>query len=393
MKKILLPTLVLLAFASFLQAQTISFSNMNRSASFVDTFYAATSASVSVATPGSGQIWDYSNLVPSGTFGTETYYNASDSSSLYPGALQFFNKNLFTPSGLTIPGAEFTSLNANGWHVLGFFLQGASESLTAFTGGAGDVLDIPQQRLIYSDSLFYLKFPVTAQSTWTSFYKRQVAFNLTVASSGLNATPGVFQNYTSQTRTVLGSGQIIIPDENGNAMPAVPALMIEVTQTEIDSVFLGGAPAPPALMSVFGLTQGITFNSKYVLFYPLNNVESPIMGYNLDASGSLTGLYYRPKVGRKANSIGLAQLDLINTNVYPNPMLQGGVLNIDLSATADLAAIKIYNIQGQQVAEYKTSENNTQNLSITPNLGQGIYFISLVNQDGAELSRTKLQVL
>tara|TARA_R110001592_G_scaffold234658_2_gene492294 strand:+ start:18511 stop:19695 length:1185 start_codon:yes stop_codon:yes gene_type:complete len=394
MKKILLSVLGLVAFGPLLLAQSLTSNSFIRPAAFVDTFYYAGVSSVSPATQGLAQTWDYSNLVPNGNIATQQFFSAGDSLVYYPGTLQYRLRDLYSPTGQAIPSAEFTSVNSSGYTFSATYVSGLTESLTAFTGGANDQLEIPQQRVIYTDTLFYLKFPVGSQSSWSSQYNHRVNYNATVASAGLSGTPGVFQTTFSQTRSVVGTGQIIIPDENGNAMPPVDAFMIEVTESNVDSVFLGGAPAPAPLLGLFGLSQGSTVTSKSVLFYPINNCEGPLASYSVDeVNGSILGFIYRPRTARKANSIGLAQMDLISTNVYPNPMLQGGSLNIDLSVTADLAAIKIYNIQGQQVAEYNTSEINTQNLSITPNLGEGIYLISLVNQSGVELSRTKLQVL
>lgn len=394
MKKILLSVLMLAAFGPVLLAQSLTSSSFNRPAAFLDTFYYAGPSSVSAATQGLAQTWDYSNLVPNGNVAIREWLSAGDSLVYYPGALQYYFRDLYSPTGQAIPAAEFVSVNSAGYTLSATYTSGLTESLAAFTGGANDQLEIPQQRIIYTDTLFYLKFPVGSQSSWTSQNTHRVNYNATVASAGLNGTPGVFQTTNTETRTVVGTGQIIIPDENGNAMPPVDAFMIEVTKSEVDSTFLGGAPAPVPLLSLFGLAQGSTTTSKRVFFYPINNCEGPIASYSVDEiNGNILAFGYRPRTARKANSIALAQMDLTSPNVYPNPLVQGGRLSIDLSASVDVASIKIYNMQGQQVAEYNTSENNAQNLSITPNLGQGIYLISLVNESGTELSRTKLQVL
>lgn len=392
MKKILPSLLFLLAISPALVGQSITRASFARPAAFIDTFYIAIPSSVSVAAQGTAQTWDYSSLTPTGGPTLIPHYDAADSASNYPGAYQFKDGDLESPTGQTFPASEFVSINNNGYHVCGYYVSSLNESLAAVTGGANDVLDIPFQRLVFTDTMFYLKFPVTGQSTWSGQYNRNVQFNLTVASAGLSGTPGYFQFKLEQTRTVVGSGQIIIPDENGNAMAPVDVLMINVDEVQTDSVFLGGAPAPAPLMSAFGLVQGATETKSYVVFYPLNNGANPVASYTLDANGNINGFEYRPDEARRASNIGLAEMGLNTSSIYPNPLSKGESLQIDFEGKTNVESVNLYNTQGQQVAEFKI-DDSTKHLSISPDLDPGIYLVSLVGTKGKEQSRTKLQIL
>jgi len=391
MKKILPSLLLLFAISSALVGQAITFNSFARPAAFVDTLYRALPSSISVAAQGSAQTWDYSNLSMTGGATTIVHYDAADSVTNYPGSYQYSDGDLESPTGQSFPASEFVSLSSNGYHVCGYYVSSYNESLTAVTGGATDVLDIPFQRLVFTDTMFYLKFPVTSQSSWSGKYYRNVQFNLTVAAAGLSATPGFFQFKVEQTRTVVGSGQIIIPDENGNALAPVDVLMIEVDEVQTDSVFIAGAPAPPSLMAAFGLTQGASVSNNFVVFYPLNNGANPVASYTLDASGNPISFEYRPDEARRSSNIGLAEMKLSNTDIYPNPLRQGENLHIDLEGDATVEALKVYNVQGQQVGEFKT-DGSARHLEINLNLRKGVYLVSLVNASGSEVSRTKVQV-
>ncbi len=392
MKRILPSLLFLLAISSTSRGQSITRASFARPAAFTDTLYRAIPSSISVAAQGTNQTWDYSGLTPTGGAITIVHYDAVDSASNYPGAYQFSDGDLDSPTGQTFPASEFLSINPNGYHVCGYYVSGLNESLTAVTGGANDVLDIPFQRLVFPDTMFYLKFPVTAQSAWSGEYNRNVQFNLTVASAGLSASPGYFQFKVEQTRTVVGSGQIIIPDENGNAMTPVDVLMIEVDEVQTDSVFLGGAPAPPSLMAAFGLVQGATETKSFVVFYPLNNGANPVASYTLDPNGNPNGFEYRPDEARRASNISLNEMELNSTSLYPNPLKKGESLQIDFEGAANVKTVKVYDTQGQQVAEFIIDDAHKE-LSFSPDLDPGIYLVSLVNAYGKEVSRTKLQAL
>ncbi|MDV7400435.1 hypothetical protein RZS08_53970, partial [Arthrospira platensis SPKY1] len=109
-----------------------------------------------------------------------------------------------------------------------------------------------------------------------------VNFNLTVSSFGLNNSPGQFVQYLEKKDSVVGSGDLIIPTLNGASIP-YPILLVKSQTNVIDSVFLGGAPAPAALLMAFGLTQGSSYTDNYYYFYS-PNFERPLMQLSMNSN-------------------------------------------------------------------------------------------------------------
>lgn len=392
MKKMLLFTGCAVFSSSLLFAQSITSANFVRPAAFVDTFYEASATSVITASVGVNQTWDYSSLVPTGNFGSITLKDAGDSTTGYPQVLQFDDDISFDGLQASSPAAEFFNVNSAGYYPAAYYINGLSEPLSSVTGTPGDELVIPQQRITYNDSLFYLKFPVTAQSSWSSSRRRDAQFNATIASAGLNQTPGSFTEIITETRTVVGSGQVIIPDENGNPLPAIDAFLIEVNSATYDSTFLAGAPAPPALLATFNLPQGLRSTLKRYLLYPSNGGENPIVSYSVDANDAITSFVYRPRAARVALSVSLAENVLNRATLYPNPLSAGKRLTVEHDNPAEVAQVKIYNVQGAYLASYKAEALNDKAVTFTPQLAAGLYLVNLVGHQGEILSGTKLQV-
>ncbi|WP_421753328.1 T9SS type A sorting domain-containing protein [Croceimicrobium sp.] len=394
MKKLLFSAFTALAFGSSLQSQSIDISNFYVPPVGADIYHRAMVSSVSTANPGSNQTWDYSNLIPT-TIDSLVYFDAKDSINGYPDVYNYRYQELESPSGGAIDGYEFYNLNASGFYVAAFYVDAYSENLAVFTGGANDALVIPQQRQIFQDSLHIVRFPVNAQSSWSDANNRIVNFNLTVSGFGLNQAPGYFKNTDQQTRTVVGEGQIIIPDEMGNVLAPVDVYMIDVLLTSTDSIFLGGLPAPPALMNAFGLTQGASSTQHFVVFYAKNGSGYPIVSYNLDGLNNIVGFFYRPYVARNALGIGLEENLTAKIQVYPNPIQSGETLSIALENENDLGQIEILSLNGQLLSQINRSEIATsgKQINILPPAHPGLYLVQIKNQNGEVLKMQKIQVL
>lgn len=384
-------SLAFLAMSSVSFAQSIDFSNYSFPQAQVDRFLVGATGNLSLASTGNNQTWNYGNVVNVGTDSIH-YYSAQDSLNGYPAVYNFVERNLVSPTGATINAFRFYNISQSGFYSAAFYTEAFSESLAAFTGGASDMLQVPAQRFTFADSLFYLKFPVTSGNTWTTSQDRIVNYNLSLAGFGLNNTPGYFKATETHTRTVVGDGTIIIPDESGNPMPPVPVLMISINQSITDSVYLAGQPAPSALLSAFGLSQGTVVNSSYVLFYALTNPSLPIVGYNLDAAGNIAYFYYRPSEVRRALNIGLNENTAELFNAYPNPIKSGQTLQLSLLEDGLTNAYVLSSLSGQIV---QSGECNALNSSIKLNEGieAGIYILSLKDRQGQLIQRTKLHVL
>lgn len=394
MKKLLFSALAAMTVVSSLNAQIIDFSNFSVPAAGSDVYYRANISSVSPATQGSGQTWDYSSLIPT-TFDSLVYFDAKDSTTGYPDVYNFVYDDLTSPSGASIDGYEFYNINASGFYVAAFYVEDYWESLGVFTGNAGDELVINKQRIPFQDSVYFLKFPVNSQSTWTRSNDRIVNFNLTIAGFGLNQTPGYIKNTDQETRSVVGEGQIIIPDEMGNALAPVDAYMIDVMHTTTDSFFLGGQPAPAALMNAFGITQGNSQTTHFVVFYAKTGSGYPVVSYNLDGLNNITGFFCRPYVARNSLGIGLDENQTSNIQVYPNPIQRGETLSIALENENDLGQIEILSLNGQLLSQINRSEiaSSGKQINILPPAHPGLYLVQIKNQNGEVLKMQKIQVL
>ncbi len=72
--------------------------------------------------------------------------------------------------------------------------------------------------------------------------------------------------------------------------------------------------------------------------------------------------------------------------IYPNPAHDE--VNIVYGADAGVKTIAIYNLIGKVVSVFKPIDNSSANLSID-NLPMGIYFVRLVNAQGAVVAARK----
>jgi hypothetical protein len=345
----------------------IDLSTFNKQVAYVDTFQRAVITSVSAASVGSNQNWNYSSIVNDG-FGFLQYYDASDSTVGYPPAHHFSYLELLSPSGSSIDAWQFNSLDNNGYYISALYVEPYTENLAQFSGGANDELVVPAQRYAFPDTFYFVKFPATNQSSWNSSNTRRVNFTITLGGFGLNQAPGYFQDTEVETRTVIGDGQIIIPDENGNAMPAVDVFLIEAIGSSVDSIFLAGSPAPAALLSPFGLTQGATTNYHYYLFYPVYGSGDPVAAYSVNANGDIIGFTYRPRAVREIQQMGIAEQSGNLLNLYPNPTTGLVMLSQEVNHAV------LYNLQGQKLMEVNGSSFDISSLQ------SGIYMLQVDNQ-------------
>lgn len=368
---------------------TIDQNNFPRPSGFTDSFEEASTNGVALPTEGTAQTWDYSSLSSIGNLEREWFSAAGD--PYYPNALHFRYQD-YTFAGYERTGRTYEAMDADGWYEEGRFLNDTSHSITSVTGGPNDVLSFPEEVQDFEGRINYLNFPVAYGSSWTQQHVEITSFNLTVAAFGLNNTPGTQKRYHTQTRTVVGEGTLIIPDENGNPSAGLDALLIKVEDvSDLDSVFLGGQPAPAALLSAFGTTQGAVteMNDFYVFYVP--DFGSPAMNLNLDANGAISSIYYRPSAANVAT--GITHMAVADMKVYPNPLAAGDVLNVELPVDKDVATMEIVDVTGRQV--YQQPMRNTSartGVALPSSISEGIYTVVLRDAAANMVSTTRLVV-
>ena len=379
-------TTILTLFALPLFAQVvIDQNNFPRPAGFTDVGFQASASGVAVPTEGDNQTWDYSGLVNANPF--STVWTDASGNTAFPTALNYRDQQL-SFQGFPISAHLYEAVDADGWYDLGRVLEGASYSITTISGGANDVLEFPAQVQEYEGRLNILDFPVEFEKTWTQSFIEHTQFNLTVAGFGLNSAPGEAQRIHTQTRTVVGQGQLIIPDANGNPSGPLDALLIRIERSAVDSTFLGGAPAPPALMSAFGLTQGNTVTEDYYTFY-VENFHNTVLNINLNAQGGVSTVFYRPAAA--VLSTGIRGVETENIGVYPNPIAAGDVLTISENTKGSMA--EIVDATGRFVSSSTLAQSTgTASIQLPAELKTGIYCVMLRNNEGQLVSSKRILV-
>lgn len=344
-----------------------------------DTMRAAdfTGAGIAIPSFGPNQIWDYSAITGNNY---NSIWHAPDGNPNFPGASAQIN---YSPAlgPLTLTGSRQYYLNdTDGIYVMGFESANNTYPIGAISGNPSDELEILNTHSSYGKNYPVVKFPISYQGKWETQVIGTTEFRLTVAGFGLTAAPGQLKQYVSRTDTVIGWGSLTI---GGNGMNNASALLVRSTFSEIDSVFLGGAPAPVALLSAFGLTQGAveTYVDYYFYVWDGQTRLLPAMVFNGNATGStvVNGYYDRAPYATFSVEDFAPQLQV---QVFPNPTT-GEQLHLKLEQAAqETYAISISNIMGAVVATAQLDKGLEQKTVDISHLSQGHYFVKVANSSG-----------
>lgn len=389
-KKLLFFALSLGAFCITAQP-VIDSAGYFRAPAYVDSIIEVDLSSVTTAAVGVNQTWDYSNIVLNGTtFGN--IYDAKDSVVGYPKVYQFYQSDLFSPLGNAIESYEFTSFNNTGYYASAYFTVGIVDSIYPLTNDKEDLIVIPQQRIDLDGDSKFLEFPATYQSQWNSKSSRKTQFQLTYTSQGLNQTPGYFDKIELFEREVEGYGTVILPDANGNPLPPLQALLIKSKTTLIDSIYLGGMPAPTSLVSAFGYTQGSTIITEQYFIYAVG-IGYPVVVYGINAQGGLRYFDYRLYAAKQAASLNLNTMTLNNSSVYPNPISAGQSVFVEMEQVVQVNTVTIYDLSGKLLENMRINKNtNKLEVKMPASLQSGLYSMQLIGANGEALVSELIQV-
>ena len=306
MKKLILPLMVLASFYSCKKTTVDDIVPVPPAAPLVITkadysnykvggtafsFSTVNAASVSVPASGVGQTWDFSTLTETGSITTGganylTPTNAAFSAATY----MIAETNAWAVSGVSSPtfaSNSFYELSDAGSYELSYS-QNAAVSIVVASLGA--TITYPIQNLNYTGTTKYpnVIFPskVGNAAVVTSGIVKTSSYTVTAAAFGLNNTPGQTKVTTTVTQEVLGSGTA-----NFKNIGKVRVLVIKNSISDKTNYFLGGAPAPAALLTNLGLTDGeVTTSATYrFLGEGLGNVGI----LNANASGVITSAFFR----------------------------------------------------------------------------------------------------
>ncbi len=383
-----------ISIVSFSQAITINAGDVPLPAPIVnfDNLY-GTNAGNPIA--GNDQQWNYS-----------PYFGDTLTTALFvPETDPFFTSNgvqihIMTFKGLTSTLGYFLnseiSFLPSGVYEVGLNIDAAAFSLLAFTGNTLDSMIIPAQKQIFASDKTIMEFPFTIGSGWHSSTRRFADFNLTVSAFGLNHTPGQHVYTTVRSDTIVGWGKMRVHTSSGPSIE-YDVLMDKVHEYNVDSFYLGGAPASPFLLGAFGVAQGQHTNETY--FYRFNrkgNGSYPYLAgffYGADASYTTLTDAFINMSDLTTGSKDLPNVDF-STLVFPNPT-NSGEINIKIfGREINATDYAVFDLPGRNVQQGKVdnSSNDLITLSLNDNIGNGTYVIRLMNKEGKEVVVEKVDV-
>lgn len=378
-------TLVLFSMGFISLAQvTISEDNYYRLGNYTDSVFLAAQTASDYPVEGADQSWDYAFLTPAGISITDHFDGTTDED--FSGATGFYQNDL-TFQGMIIASNVYESVNENGWQVLGHRTTEVSYPIISITGGANDTLSFPGKTYIYETPNELMQFPLTWESEWSNTFDDTIDFVLTVGAFGLNQVPGIRKRTITDTREIVGYGDLILPKSDGTASEPMQVLLMKSTRFVVDSVFLGGQIAPPPLMAAFGLYQGATATSEGYLFYR-PGFGSAVLA--VDDTGEIT---FRPQ-GADFYTGTNDMTGFLNSTVYPNPASPGTSITIETASDVSQGYATIMDVTGRVVSKsaYNSGSENQVQLILPDHLSNGLHFYSLHNLEGREVYNGKLQI-
>ena len=338
---------------------------------------------------GDNQTWDFSALAFNAT--SSSFRFAPQANANYPTATTSIAA-IAVLGPISIPAIRYYEKSASGLKILGFSNLAIKSSLLTVTGSAKDTLYIPAAAFQYTDNQY--KYPIKYNDEVEDKWLIKRNYNLSVAAFGLNKTPGQVRTSFVSAKSIDAWGKVVLPDFKNKGKKVTYATLLQATQrTSVDSVFLGGAPAPPALMQAFGLVQGQEETTLELNFL--------VPGFKEFAVSAEVDENFKPTyllVSQEAGFVGGALVgakdaaEQIEINVFPNPSANGNfTLNFEKPSVKDWT-VKIYDISGREINQNVVSGYGKINQNINIATGKGVYFYALFNENQQFVTNGILEV-
>jgi hypothetical protein len=389
MKQLLLTTLCLVTFSFSVAAQiTINRTDYKVHGTLLDSakYKLSTKTGAVLPTLGTNQTWDYSTLKDSLPT-VRTYYHEPVAGfgtvpAAFSDATYAFNYNTVFQV-FSYPARAYEKVDATGYTQLGYATNGGKFPLAAISGGATDTIYFPAQVMRYSNPWTFFKFPITSNSVWKTNYKDTSNFQLSIAAFGLSKTPGLRSAQYSYVDTIVGWGTLKMKNPAGGTALSYAVLLQRETQTEVDSFFLGGSPAPALLLGAFGLTQGAVTVVPAIYNFLGVGFNEPFMSIFTNATGGINNITRAvlPSLGLTTRNRETADY-AVATTVYPNPTTEGVNIEFQKTNAADWN-VMIYNSVGQIISINRVSASQgsvNQRIALASSLPSGTYFYNLLDE-------------
>lgn len=335
---------VLLPLAARAQTPiTITAAQFPATAATIEQYSAASVLGAATPALGPNQSWDYRTLPTSAAVQQVTYAPIAGTSP-FAGAVRQYNfVNQLGPFAVAVTG--FQGFDAQGFGQLGSVIQAQSFPLTAVTGGANDVLAVPAQTVPVNN--LALPLPLAVGTRVVRSTRTVSLSNLTVAAQGLSQAPFRYvQRYTS-VDSVAGWGTLRLPVAGaaGGAAP-LPVLLVRRRLVQLDSFYLGSQPAPPALLSALGQTQGRLIYGFSQRFFRANSAQPALSFFYANSTYSTVtgGSYSAERLPLATRNAALAAA----VGLFPNPA-QGAFALAVPAGPLTAATATLHNALGQAV--------------------------------------------
>jgi len=348
----------------------------------------ATSTGVTAPTTGANQTWDYSTLKASSTYNRTFLPWAAFS------ATAVLDSQPVTESvtkNMPCIKQNVYDIDANGIFFAGANIPAQGYSIAALSGNQNDSTIWAAQS--YKIRQNYMKFPATMSSAWTSNTVHSLNFTITVTAFGVNKAPVKISKHEWVHDTVAGWGKVMVPSSHNGSI-GYDALMVQRHYIEYDSMYVGGGPAPAAMLNAFSTKQNDTLDNHYYEYFyrPGSGLQILIIDYGNDAT------YSKPKAviydaDNVASGIEEVQYDNEMFKIYPNPATSGFV-NFQLNKNAVQAwNMTVVNPLGQLVKSVKLESNGDINSQIDmTGFKSGLYFVNVRDENGNAVASSKFDL-
>lgn len=314
----------------------------------------------------------------------------------------------FTNYGIEVSVPSFKSLNTDFGYLLdskldfnttnvkesALFIPQQPYDISGLTGVSGDSLNFPEQKVKLTIPRTMMTFPCTMGTTWASSGRRVTNFLLTYSAASMSNIPGQHAYYMNRKDTVVGWGTLRVYTTTGASI-YYDVLMDKVIQYATDSFYLGGMPAPTALLTTFGVTQGQRSDSMYRYNFYRKGTYTYLMTIGFGADYSMTTVNDATVAvdGIIASGIADFHKPAYASILYPNPS-NGSQINISLIGKSFPASTYVVtDVAGRTVQQ---GAINTQSalapIQFKQSLGAGTYMINVYSANNEKLVAEQFSV-
>jgi len=391
---LLLSTFIFILYALPGASQvTITQSDLLRPASFTDSSLVITDSGTPFPEEGANILWDYSTL-GEGVLDTTVYTDATTDPD-FTDALNYFSSDIELFLGgfnFEVSSNLYDAIDADGWYRTGRSFGSLTVPLTPISGGANDRIDYIANKFDYVGRMNIMEFPMTYQDQWEGSYYFDLSYEVTVAAFNLNQTPAFARTTVTEEREVVGYGSIILPRSDGEPSGEIEVLLVKGTLVEVDSFFLGGNPAPQAILNAFGLEQGLARGRNFYNFYT-PGIGTPVLLSESPQGGEATDrIVYWPQVADMATSTRELRVPVAKS--FPNPASTAASITIILEQFTSSGQVRFIDLQGRvlQTVDYTSNGSNSFEVEVPTSLQAGMLMYQVTDENKALIGVGKLQV-